>query len=86
MGSWNGLLGTQLAAGREKKMREIEKMERVLKDQRKNEDGQAWKGKELQGGNRNEQRLEALQEMLLIKEQKEGLHGGISSFSNCSHP
>lgn len=50
------------------------------------EDRQTWKGKEHQEGNRNEQRWEALHAMLLIKEQKEGLHGGISPFSNCSHP
>lgn len=37
MGSWNELLGTQLAVERGKKMmREIEKMERGLKDQSKN--------------------------------------------------
>lgn len=36
MGSWKGLLGTQLDAERENKMREIEKMKRVLEEQRKN--------------------------------------------------
>lgn len=53
MGSWKGLLGTRLDAEREKKMREIEKMKRVLKEQRKNG---RWADLEGEGAPRRQQK------------------------------